>query len=83
MHRGVPLASVDSPHRGCSWELVREGGRGHALRNHEGLWLQAVPPVDGEQAVFAEEGRGRGEVWLIEPFSSFSGAVAAIEGAVF
>lgn len=84
---GNPNSTGSDPSNpAAQWHLEagHHGHQGHALRSTAGTWLGAVPPVEGQQAVFlVGQGGSHQEHWHVEGIAAGTALLDRIEGAVF
>lgn len=82
---GTPNCNGTAPGAPASAWGLQGHGHGHTLHSAAaGTWLAAVPPVEGQQAVFLRpHGNSPAEHWHVEPISAGTALLSRVEGAVF
>jgi hypothetical protein len=60
-----------------------QGSGSVQLISADGNYLSAIPPVEGQPAVFLRPSAGAAETWAVEPIAAATALLSRLAGAVF
>eukprot|EP00953_Heterococcus_sp_UTEX-ZZ885_P011515 6666-Heterococcus_DN1.PRE.2 len=79
---GTPNSTATAINSETTWTM--QGSGSVQLISADGNYLSAVPPVEGQPAVFLRPSlSGAAETWAVEPIAAATALLSRLEGAVF